>query len=992
MTIASYDEPSQKSVDSSAHAKGSPPSFASRSWAGIGWRLLVNILLFSSLITLVLTLVQLYIDYRMGVSEIEQRFSDIQNGYVETVSVSLWNMDSGLLRSQLEGVVSLPDISRATVDETVKGVSNSLSISVGEVNSSGVLSREYPLVHEEPGGAKQIGVLTVYATLSGIYDRLLERTFVILISQGIKTFVVSFFILFLIHRLVTRHLVKISEFLSRTGEQNRFMPMTLDRKPPGKPDELDHMVTSFNYMQGRLGSALDQLHQANDNLELIIDERTRSLQEEMAEREEARRSLRISEQRIRDIAETASDWFWEMDGDLMFTFISRRFSEITGVPYEKLLGKTRQQLEEAGILEIGGEVKQALWQALEQHQPFYELEERVIAESGKIHHIQIGGKPVIDENGQFVGYRGAGRDITVRKVAEEAIRRSHDELEVLIESRTAELRKLSQAVAQSPVSVIITDRDAQIEYVNEAYLMQSGYQLEEVLGRTPAIMRSEETRESVYRDIWGAITEGRDWSGELLNRKKSGEQFWVQAHISPVKDPEGHITHYLAIEEDVTLRKEQEQRILHQAQYDALTDLPNRMLAVDRLNQSMKIAQREAHKVAVVFVDLDDFKKVNDTLGHDAGDQLLVEAARRMEGVLRGGDTIARQGGDEFLVVLGGIQQTSDVERLAQKIISAYSEPFLVEGVDLVVSPSIGISIYPEDGEDAAILLRNADAAMYRAKDEGGSSYHFYTLAMNEQVRHRLEVEGHLRHALERNELEVYYQPIVNTVTRQVSGVEALLRWHSETLGAIGPDTFIPIAEQTGIINDIGDWVLTTGARQIADINRRLGLSLKLAVNVSPRQFRNNSIVASVLKVLESGIDPSMLEIEITEGVLLGNHPETLALLAELKQMGIDLSMDDFGTGYSSLSYLKNLPFDRIKVDRSFIRDIETDKEDLALVKAAIMMASGLGLEVIGEGVESEPQYRVLADIGCDYIQGYLFSQPVDAQAFEAYLRLQMTT
>ncbi len=985
--MANEDIESNKKVAASAPADDGALSLVTRSWRGIGWRLLVHILLFSSLITFVLTLVQLYIEYRVDVSEIEQRFTDIQSGYVETVSVSLWNMDNDLLTSQLEGVVSLPDISRATVEETVEGISSSLSISVGDEPGSATLSRAYPLLQQEGDATRQIGILTVYATLSGIYDRLLERTFVLLISQGVKTFIVSFFILLLIHRLVTRHLVKMSEFLSQTGGHNGFMPMVLDRKPPAAPDELDHMVISFNSMQERLSSALNQLHDTNNNLEQIVDERTRSLQEEIADREEARRSLRLSEQRIRDIAETASDWFWEMDGKLVLTFISNRFSEITGISYQQLLGKTCRQLEQDGVLEIEDEDQQTLREMFARYQPFYELEGRVVDGRGNVHHIQVGGKPVFNDGGEFIGYRGAGRDITVRKMAETAALRSRDELEALIESRTAELRKLSQAVAQSPVSVIITDREAKIEYVNQAYLTQTGYQLDEILGQTPAMMRSQETRESVYRDIWGAIVAGRDWSGELLNRKKNGDKFWVQAHISAVKDTIGRVTHYLAIEEDISLRKAQEQRILHQAQYDALTDLPNRMLAVDRLNQSMKIAQREVHKVVVMFVDLDDFKKVNDTLGHDAGDLLLVEAARRMEGAVRGGDTIARQGGDEFLVLLGGIQQTRDVECVAQKIIAAYSKPFSVEGVELVITPSIGLSVYPDDGEEAAILLRNADAAMYRAKDEGGNSYHFYTQTMNEQVQRRLEVESHLRHALERNELEIYYQPIVDTVTRQVSGVEALLRWHNETLGPIGPDTFIPIAEQTGIIMEIGDWVLTTGARQIAEINQRLGLSLKLAVNVSPRQFRNNSIVASVLKVLETGVDLSMLEIEITEGVLLGNHPETLALLAELKRLGIDLSMDDFGTGYSSLSYLKNLPFDRIKVDRSFVRDIETDKEDLALVKAAVMMACGLGLKVIAEGVETEPQYRILADINCDYLQGYLFSKPLSIQLLETYLR-----
>ncbi len=955
---------------------------------GIGRHLLVLILLFSSLITLVLTLTQLYLDYRRDVSAIEQRFTEIQNSYVESLTTSLWNMDRTLLTSQLEGVVRLPDMIQATVTETVVGVRSNLTMTAGSKDNATHLSREFPLIYKDRDRIQQIGVLKVQATLAGVYSRLIDKAVVILVSQGVKTFIVSLFILFIIHRIVTRHLVGISNFLSRLDAREIASPLTLDRKQTKHRDELDQVVVSFNALQERLTQVVQQLQESNEELEFRVEERTRSLQDQIIEREAVERSLRDSQERFRDIAETASNWFWEMGKDLTFTFISRRFSDITGLPQEKVLGKTRTQLIDEEVLEIDD--AEALWQRVEKYEPFQDLEGRVRGEHGVIHHIQIGGKPFFGEDGAFLGYRGAGRDITARKVAEEALRRSHDELELRIESRTAELRKLSQAVEQSPVSVIITDTEANIEYVNQAFLDKTGYLQREVLGKKPSILKSETTHESVYRELWGTITSGRDWSGEFLNKRKNGSTMWVRAYISPVKNAGGVVTHYLAIEEDVTLRKSQEQRILYQAQYDSLTDLPNRLLAVDRLNQAIKMAHREKCRVAVMFVDLDDFKKVNDTLGHDVGDRLLVEASRRLEGTVRDGDTVARQGGDEFLVILAGAKKSEDAEVVAQKILTAFASPFTVDGIDLVVTPSIGLSLYPDDGYEAAVLLRNADAAMYRAKDEGRNGYHFFTTSMNEEALRRLGIERHLRHALDRNELRVVYQPIVETRTRRIVGAEALLRWDNKELGSVGPDQFIPVAEQTGIIVPIGRWVATTACAQLVEWNARYGLNLQISVNVSPRQFRDKSFVDTVQSSFESGLSPALFEIEVTEGFLLNNQPETLQFLADLKAMGVRLSMDDFGTGYSSLSYLKTLPFDRLKIDQSFVRDIAVDRDDLALVTAAITMAKSLGLEVVGEGVETEEQFRILTDLGCDFLQGYLFARPLSAEKFDEHLISQL--
>lgn len=937
--------------------------------------------------TLCLTAGQLYFDYRREVSDIEARLTEIRHSHVASLGSSLWSMDRNQLRSQLQGVVSLPDIQRATVRETVSGVSNPLVITVGTSSVPSHIVGEFFLHQDGREEGKQIGLLRVEATLNNVYRRLIDRGLIILASQGLKTFLVSFFILYVVYRLVTRHLVDISRFLSTINLRTPMRPLVLQRRHVGQPDEIDHMVMAFNSMQASLETAYGQVRQANAELELRVQERTRSLQDQIIEREAIERELRESEHRFRDIAEAASDWFWEIDRGLSFVFVSHRFFDATGLTEEAIVGKRFDELAAAGVLEITDKNGQFPGQLMEDRVPLNELEGRLLCGNGQWLHVQIDGKPLFDENGVFYGYRGAGRDVSVRKRAEEAIRRSNEELESLVASRTVELRKLSQAVEQSAVTVIVCDTSGGIEYANQAFFNTYGYSPGEVVGRKISLLRSDLTPDSVYRELWQTLLQGREWTGELLNRRKDGTTLWMQVNIAPVRNDSGEITNYLAIEEDVSLRKDQEQRILHQAQYDSLTDLPNRLLAVDRLNQAIRMARRDNSRTALLFIDLDDFKKVNDTLGHELGDQLLIRSARRLEALVREGDTVARQGGDEFLVVLDRLNDAQDAEQVARKVLREFLKPISIDGVELVVTPSIGLSIFPDDGEQATTLLRNADAAMYRVKEEGGNGFSYFTTSMNHALLKRMEIESHLRHALDSAELQVVYQPIVDTASRDIVGVEALLRWHSEALGEIEPDQFIPIAEQTGIIVPIGKWVMETACRQVAEWNRRLGLCLSLAVNVSPRQFRNRGVMKAVEAGLAMGIQPELLEIEVTEGLLLRNLAETQDLLQEIKAMGLHLSMDDFGTGYSSLSYLKTLPFDRLKVDRSFVRDIAVDPDDRSLVSAAIRMAKSLGLSVVGEGVEEEAQLRILREEGCDFVQGYLFSRPLAAEAFETLLR-----
>ncbi|MES9860189.1 MAG: EAL domain-containing protein [Candidatus Thiodiazotropha sp. 4PDIV1] len=550
---------------------------------------------------------------------------------------------------------------------------------------------------------------------------------------------------------------------------------------------------------------------------------------------------------------------------------------------------------------------------------------------------------------------------------------------------------LSQAVEQSPVSVVITDKDAQIEYVNSAFLKISGYSAEELVGQNPRILKSGNTPEALYQELWQAITNGKTWQGELQNRKKSGEIYWEHVHISPVTDSTGNSFHYLAIKEDITLQKKQAEKILQQAHFDSLTGLPNRFLSLDRLGQLIKEAERNGNLVAVLFIDLDDFKKVNDSLGHEVGDVVLIKAAERLGDSVRQGDTVGRLGGDEFIVLLGGLKHPKDSIAVVKPLIEGFRRSFNIDGRDLLLTASIGIAVYPNDGLQASELLRNADSAMYHSKAQGRNTFSYFTDSMNKNASRRLLLEGQLHGALERNEFTIQFQPQVAFKNRTIIGVEALLRWFNPTLGQVSPTEFIPIAEQTGMIVSIGQYVIT-GALSMAAKWRGLGVNpFRVAVNLSPRQFRDPNLVTSFKKMLKAAnVTPDTIELEITEGVLMSGLAYVDDAVSGISDLGISIAMDDFGTGYSSLSYLRSYPFNVLKIDRSFINDITVDVTDYELVNAAIAMAHGLGLKVIAEGVETEEQFDLLAQQDCDYAQGYLFSRPVSADEITDLLESQL--
>jgi diguanylate cyclase (GGDEF)-like protein/PAS domain S-box-containing protein len=562
----------------------------------------------------------------------------------------------------------------------------------------------------------------------------------------------------------------------------------------------------------------------------------------------------------------------------------------------------------------------------------------------------------------------------------------------LEKQRTEEVLRLRQrAIEASSNGITIVDitlPDKPIVYVNPAFEQITGYTCAETLGRNARFLSQSDGEQIGFEEIRAALREERDGHAVLRNYRKDGSLFWNELSIAPVRGDVGKVTHFVGIINDITEQKRYEEQLEYQANHDELTDLPNRNLLSNLIVQFALHAQRYRRELAVLFIDLDYFKFVNDSLGRSVGDRLLKIMAERLRACVRAADMVARHGGDEFVVVLTDLRRSEDVGPVAQKIRESLSRPILIDDQELVISCSIGISIYPKDGDDAPTLLKNADAAMFRAKEQGRNNSQFYTREMNARSLARMIMEKHLRRALENHELEVHYQPQVDLANGRVNGMEALLRWHNPELGMISPAAFIPLAEETGLIGPIFEWVLEEACTQ-SQAWQEAGLpALTLAVNVSPMQFRDRNLCASIDRIVrKTGLTPSCLEVEVIESMLMHNVESAMLIMNELKQLGITLAMDDFGTGYSSLSYLKRFPFDKLKIDISFVREVTTDPESAAIARAIIAMGHNLNLRVIAEGIETAGQLAYLRAQGCDEMQGFLFSRGLPAAEFEALLR-----
>ena len=609
---------------------------------------------------------------------------------------------------------------------------------------------------------------------------------------------------------------------------------------------------------------------------------------------------------------------------------------------------------------------------VKQHGGNHDCEARLRRGDGATFHARLNCLRLSKEGDQPV-VRITLSDISERKQAEEELR-------------------IAAIAFESQQGMIVTDTQGVIVRVNQAFTHLTGYSAAEAVGKTPSMLNSGRHDKAFYRQMWQALEKERYWQGEVWNRRKSGKIYAEWLTISAVAAPDGSITHYVGTFSDITRDSEAEAEIHRMAYYDALTHLPNRRLLMDRLGQALAASRRSGQHGALLFLDLDNFKTLNDTRGHDVGDLLLVEIAQRLNASVREGDTVGRLGGDEFVLMLEDLSE--DVEEailqagmVGVKVREAIALPYLLKDIEFTCTTSIGASLFGNHDASADDLLKHADLAMYHAKKSGRNALCFFDPDMQAKLVEHSALENDLRHALKRRQLRLHYQIQVDSARRAI-GAEALLRWEPPGRSLVTPAEFIPLAEETGLIVPIGLWVLQTACARIRDWSANPATrDLQLAINVSARQFRQSDFVEQVQQaIFATGINPARLKIELTESMVLDNVSDTITKMHALKALGVSFSMDDFGTGHSSLSYLKQLPLDQLKIDQSFVRDLATDPNDAAIVRAIITLGQTFGLNVIAEGVETEAQREFLELNGCHAFQGYLFSRPLPPEAFEKFL------
>ncbi len=595
--------------------------------------------------------------------------------------------------------------------------------------------------------------------------------------------------------------------------------------------------------------------------------------------------------------------------------------------------------------------------------------------SGHRHFMEVFYYPHCNDQGEVQGAIVSSRDITEQKLAEDT------------------LRIMDRAAESSNNGIVITDStqpDKPIIYLNPAFEKMTGYSLIEIERANPRLLYNDDLDQPGLHAIRRALRNREACNAIVRSYRKNGEQYWADTHVAPVFDDEGELTHYVGISSDVTEQVQYEQELRFQATHDLLTGIPNRSLLYDRLEQSISSLQRDGGKLALLFIDIDRFKQINDSLGHGLGDELLIQIVDRINGRLRKSDTLARLSGDEFVILLRNVNDESSVEAIATEIHRAIAQPYKLQGHDVITTCSIGISLYPGDADNAESLLRNADIAMYSAKESGRDSIRIYSPGMSSAISERMKLETSLRRALERDELELYFQPQVDLASSKMIGAEALLRWHCKEHGLVSPSQFIPIAEETGLIIPIGEWVLNEACKKMKhwiDQGYQLG---KISINVSGIQITRGNIAKTVDQALQRHrLSPSSIELEVTESSLMHQIEIAIQIMEKLNKLGVSLAIDDFGTGYSSLSYLKKLPIHKLKIDRSFVSGIPHDPDDATIAKSIIALAKSLQKKVIAEGIETDEQRQFMINEGCHEGQGYLLSYPMNSSDFEAYLKME---
>ncbi len=696
------------------------------------------------------------------------------------------------------------------------------------------------------------------------------------------------------------------------------------------------------------------------DLEKLVDERTEDLNRINA-------VLTQSEARLKSVFENIPDLIWLKDTQGVYLTCNQAFERFFNLKGGGIIGKTDAHLPHGGR-------RSEMMQSEDRHvmedgKPAMIEQWATNVRTGKSVFFDVIKAPVRMPDGRLIGVLGIARDMTRRKEDEEKL-----QLAALVYRNSSE-------------AILITNARNEILAVNPAFERITGYSAAEILGKDPKILSSGRQDKAFYKVMWNTLHEKGVWRGELWNRKKNGEVYAAWLTINVIYNDDGSVRYYVGLSDDFTEKKEAEDMIWRQANFDFLTDLPNRRMLLDRLQQETTKVAQSSKKLALLFLDLDNFKDVNDTLGHDMGDRLLTDVAHRLTGCVREIDTVSRLGSDEFAVILTELTDLPTAEKIAQKILHALAQPYWLDDEVAYLSASIGITVYPDDGMQIDVLLKNADQALYAAKQAGRNRMSYFAAFMQAAAQNRIRLSNDMRIAVEEHQFEMLYQPIVELETGKIHKAEALIRWHHPLRGIVSPAEFIFIAEETGLILTISDWAFSEVVREVERWRKRYYASFQISFNISPALFQDKPDYADWFCELEKrNMSGQSIVMEITEGVLLVSNRHVIDQLAEFHRHGMEIALDDFGTGYSSLSYLKKFDIEYLKIDQAFVRNIENEPKDMALCEAIIVMAHKLGMKVIAEGIQNDGQKRRLASAGCDYGQGYLFSEPLTAAEFENLL------
>ncbi|MCF5710012.1 EAL domain-containing protein [Pseudomonas syringae] len=769
------------------------------------------------------------------------------------------------------------------------------------------------------------------------------------------------------------------EILLHPDDAKPYQDMRLRQRHHGH-NELLECVLRFRHRdnQWRCFDVREQAL-ARDSQDLVT--RIIGVAKDITDQVASSQSLRDSEQRHRMLAESISDVIFSTDSQLEPNYVSPSVHSVLGYSADWILthgwGATianPQQL--TGFDALIRNIRKVL------HKPNELLKLRgdttprlfvfdCLRADGRKVPVELRMVLVWDEHDNFEGLLGVGRDISQQRRAEK------------------DLRMAATVFEHSTSAILITDPAGYIVQVNEAFTRVSGYEVAQVLDQLPGMLTVEAEQEAHLRYVIKQLNNRGTWEGEVRLKRRNGEHYPAWVGITAVVDDEGDLASYVCFFTDISERKASEERIHRLAYYDALTHLPNRTLFQDRLHSALQQAERQQAWVVLMFLDLDRFKPINDSLGHAAGDRMLQEMATRLLACVTDDDTVARMGGDEFTLLLQpGPTRESALHRavhVAEKILTSLVTPFVLEGREFFVTASIGIALSPQDGHELSQLMKNADTAMYHAKERGKNNFQFYQADMNASALERLELESDLRHALEQREFTLYYQPQFSGDGKRLTGAEALLRWRHPRRGLVPPNDFIPVLEELGLVVEVGDWVLTEACSQLKQWHQAKVRVPKVSVNISARQFSDGQLGKRIASILDNtGLSPACLELELTESILMREVNEAMQILDGLKNLGLSIAVDDFGTGYSSLNYLKQFPIDVLKIDRTFVDGLPSGEQDAQIARAIIAMAHSLNLAVIAEGVETQEQLDFLREHGCDEVQGYLFGRPMPASQFEA--------